>query len=129
MAEKHALIPDPIMYPPADAKDLSKNLMSGDFEKQYSVAKVEKCSRWRQTCAVALAVTLTALVVFLLALYMVREAQLTKLRQEVDELTTSMIAMSANVKSINQKINNNKLFTDYKPSDDTVSATCHDTFD
>lgn len=109
------------MYPPADTKDMSKNLMSGDFERQYSDAKVEKCSQWRQTYVVALGVTVAVLLVSLLTLCMVREAQLTRLRDEVDELTASVIAMSTNVKSINQKINNNKhLFTEYK--DDTVSA-------
>lgn len=121
MAEKHALIHDQAMYPPADTKDMSKNLMSGDFERQYSGVKVKKCNRWRQISVVVIGVTAIALVVCLLVLCMVRETQLKRLRHEVDELTASVIAMSATVKSINQKIYNNKhLFTEYK--EDTIYA-------
>lgn len=120
MAEKHALIPNPlIMYTQTETKDMSKNLMGGDFEKQYS-EKV-KTTRWKQACVVAGGVTVTALVVWLLVLVMVREVQLTRLRQEVDELTATVIAVTANVKSLNQKFSNNKqLLNDFKP-DDTVS--------
>lgn len=120
MAEKHALIPDPLaMYTHTETKDMSKNLMSGDFEKQYS--EKSKTTRWRQACVVTGGVTLAALVVWLLVLVMTREVQLTRLRHEVDELTATVIAMSANVKSLNQKFSNNKQLLNEFKSDDAVS--------
>lgn len=121
MAEKHALIPNPlIMYTQAETKDMSKNLMGGDFEKQYS-EKV-KTGRWKQACVVAGGVTLAALVIWLLVLVMYREVQLTRLRHEVDELTATVIAVSASVKSLNQKFSNNKLLLNDFKSDDTIYA-------
>lgn len=120
MAEKHALIPNPlIMYTQTETKDMSKNLMGGDFEKQY--CEKVKTTRWKQACVVAGGVTMAAVVVWLLVLVMFREVQLTRLRHEVDELTATVLAVSANVKSLNQKFSNNKqLLNDFK-SDDTVS--------
>lgn len=121
MAEKHALIPDPLaMYTQTETKDLSKNLMGGDYEKQYS-DKV-KTARWKQASVVAGGVTLVALVVWLLVLVMFREVQLTRLRHEVDDLTATVIAMSANVKALNQKFSNNKQLLNEFKSDETVSC-------
>lgn len=127
MAEKHALIPEPItMYAQTDAlnetKDMSKNLMSGDFERQYTSAIVDKCDRRRKAWLVTGAAVVAGLVAGLLVLAIVREVQVARLRSEVDELTANMIAISATVKSLNQKISNNKHFNDFKPLDDTIYA-------
>lgn len=118
MAEKHALIHDPLaMYPPTETKDMSKNLMSNDFEKQY--CEKVKSKKWKQACVIAGGVTLVGVVVCLLILVVVRDLQLKKLRTEVDELTATVIAVSANVKALNLKLNNNKMLNEFK-SDETV---------
>ncbi|KAG6447042.1 protein eiger [Manduca sexta] len=127
MAEKHALIPEPIaMYTQTDAlnetKDMSKNLMSGDFERQYTGAIVDKCDRRRKAFLVTGAAVLVAMVVGLLVLAVFRDVQVARLRAEVDELSASMLAISASVKSLNQKITNNKHFNDFKPLEDTIYA-------
>ncbi|XP_026486587.2 protein eiger [Vanessa tameamea] len=124
MAENRALIPEPVtMYTQTEAlkdvKDLSKNLMSEDYERQY--AGTERGNRRRHGCIV-FGVTVGALAVWLLALTIVRELQLTRLREEVDELTANMIAMSANVMSLNQKLENNRLFNEFKALEDTIYA-------
>lgn len=127
MAEKHALIPDPVaMYKQTDSlnevKDMSKNLMSGDFERQYKGAMVDNSERRRcKSLVITGAVILIGLIVGLLILTIVREVQISQLRSEIDELTVNMIAVSANVKSLNQKMSSNKHFNNFKPLEDTVS--------
>lgn len=128
MAEKHALIPDPVaVYKQTDSlnevKDMSKNLMSGDFERQYKGAMVDNSERRRcKSLLITASVILTGLIVGLLILTIVREVQIAHLRREIDELTVNMIAVSANVKSLNQKINSNKHFNNFKPLEDTIYA-------
>ncbi|KAM3967712.1 TNF superfamily member 12 eiger [Aphomia sociella] len=127
MAENHALIPEAVtMYTQTDAmkevKDLSQNLVSGDFERQYKAGMADKYSRRRQTWFVTLVVAVTALVVSLLVLTIVREVEILRLRQQVDNLTANMIAVSANVDSLNNKINNNKLFHEFETLEDAIYA-------
>lgn len=126
MAENCALIPEPVtMYTQTeklrDVKDLSKNLMSGDFERQYVDNVAEKGAKRGRGCVI-FGVTVGALAVWLLVLTIVREVQVTRLRQEVDELSANMIAMSATVKSLNEKLTNNRLFNEFKTLEDTVST-------
>ncbi|XP_045770391.1 protein eiger-like [Maniola jurtina] len=126
MAENCALIPEPVtMYTQTEAlrdvKDLSKNLMSGDFERQYANDITEKGSKKRKGCVI-FGVTVAALVVWLLVLTIVREVQVKRLQQEVDELSANMIAMSATVKSLNEKLTNNRLFNEFKTLEDTIYA-------
>lgn len=126
MAENCALIPEPVtMYTQTeklrDVKDLSKNLMSGDFERQYADNVAEKGAKRGRGCVI-FGVTVGALAVWLLVLTIVREVQVTRLRQEVDELSANMIAMSATVKSLNEKLTNNRLFNEFKTLEDTVST-------
>lgn len=126
MAENSALIPEAVtMYTQTDAmkeiKDMSKNLVSGDFERQYTAGMAEKTGRRRNTCLVSVAVTIGVLAVWLLVLTVVREVQISRLRQEVDQLTANMIAMSANVKSINNKISNHRVLSEFDTLEDTVS--------
>lgn len=124
MAENRALIQE-TMYtqadPLKDVKEVSKNLVSGDFEKQYRNGIMEKPGR-RSHAFLVLAVTVGALGVWMVVLTMIQVAQITRLRHEVDELTANMIAMTANVKSLNQKLANNKLFNEFKTIEDTVSS-------
>lgn len=126
MAENHALIPEATaMYAQTNMKesqDISKNLMSGDFERQFRGAMVEKTDRRWQTWLITLAVVVGALLAWLLVFTVVRELQVRQLRREVDELTANMIAMSANFKSLSQKIDKNKLFNEFKDLQDTVSS-------
>lgn len=125
MAENHALIPEATsMYTQTNMKeshDISKNLMSGDFERQFRGAMVEKTDRRWQTWLITLTVVFGALVAWLLVLTIVREVQVRQLRHEVDELSVNLIAISANVKSLSQKIEKNKLFNEFKDLQDTVS--------
>lgn len=123
MAENHALIPNPVkMYTQTDAlkdvKDMSKNLVSGDFEKQYRDGMMIEKPR-RRHIHIVLGVSVVALAIWVIVLTVVREAQITRLRLEVDELTANMIAVTANVKSLNQKLANNRLFNEM--NEDTVS--------
>ncbi|XP_026738624.1 protein eiger-like isoform X1 [Trichoplusia ni] len=126
MAENHALIPEATaMYTQTNMKesqDISKNLMSGDFERQFRGAMVEKTDRRWQTWLITLAVVVGALLAWLLVFTVVRELQVRQLRREVDELTANMIAMSANFKSLSQKIDKNKLFNEFKDLQDTIYA-------
>ncbi|XP_045493390.1 protein eiger [Colias croceus] len=110
------------MYTPEsnDIKDSSKNLMSGDFERQYKEG-MEKSGSRRKGCVI-FGVTVGALALWLLVLTIVREVQINKLRYEVDQLTANMIAMTANVKSLNQKLTNNRLFNEFKNLEDTLYA-------
>lgn len=123
MADNHALIPNPVkMYTQTDAlkdaKDMSKNLVSGDFEKHYrDDIMIEKPRR--RHMHLFLAVSVGVLAIWMIVLTVVREVQITRLRLEVDELTANMIAVTANVKSLNQKLANNRLFNEM--NDDTVS--------
>lgn len=128
MAENHALIPEPAaMYTQTEAlkevKDLSKNLVSGDFERQYRTGMMEKPLRSRNLLIV-LGVSIGALAVWVLVLTMVREVQISRLRSELDELTANMIAMEASVKSLNQKLTS-KLSNEFKAIEDTVSRRLH----
>lgn len=126
MAEKHALIPDPItMYTQKETmkevKDASKNLMGGDFERQYGGPTMNKCDRRMKAWVVTVTATIIGLLLALLVLVIVREIHIARLRSEIDDLTANMIAMSANVKLLNQKYNN-KHFNDFKPMEDTIYA-------
>ncbi|PZC81350.1 hypothetical protein B5X24_HaOG212802 [Helicoverpa armigera] len=108
-----------------ESQDISKTLMSGDFERQFRGAMVEKTDRRWQTWLITLAVVVGALLAWLLVFTIVREVQIRQLRHEVDELTANMIAVSANVKSLSQKIEKNKLFNEFKELQDTVSLHLH----
>lgn len=124
MAENCALITEPVtMYTQTEAlkdvKDLSKNLMSEDYERQY--AGRDRINRRRKGCVI-FGVTVSALAVWLLVLTVVREMQISRLRQELDDLSANMIAISANVVSLNQKLENNRLFNEFKALEDTVST-------
>ncbi|XP_053613756.1 protein eiger [Plodia interpunctella] len=124
MAEKHALIPDPVaMYTQTDAmkeiKDMSKNLVSGDFERQYKTSMAEK-SRRRNACLVSLAVSVGILAVFLIVVTVVREVQIARLRQELDQVKDNMVAMSVNLRALSNKINSNRLFNDFESFEDTI---------
>ncbi|KAJ2948035.1 hypothetical protein O0L34_g9833 [Tuta absoluta] len=126
MAENSALIPEPVaMYTQPetkDAKDLSKNLVSGDFERQYRDGLMEKPGWRRQRHAYAIiGAAIGLLTCWMLIHTLVREVQITRLRNEVDELTANMIALTANIKNVNQKLSNNRLFDDFKHIEDTVS--------
>lgn len=123
MAENCALITEPVtMYTQTEAlkdvKDLSKNLMSEDYERQY--AGRDRNNRRRKGCVI-FGVTVSALAVWVLVLTVVREMQISRLRQELDDLSANMIAISANVVSLNQKLENNRLFNEFKALEDTVS--------
>ncbi|XP_049882674.1 protein eiger [Pectinophora gossypiella] len=122
MAENRALIPEPVtMYTQTESlnevKDLSKNLVSGDFERQYRAGMMEKGGRRRPALAV-LGAAVCALAVWLLVLTLLREVQLARLRHQVDELSANMIALTANVKSLNQKVANNRVIN----VEDTIYA-------
>ncbi|XP_045449284.1 protein eiger [Melitaea cinxia] len=124
MAENCALIIEPVtMYTQTEAlkdvKDLSKNLMSEDYERQY--AGRDRNNRRRKGCVI-FGVTVSALAVWLLVLTVVREMQISRLRQELDDLSANMIAISANVVSLNQKLENNRLFNEFKALEDTIYA-------
>ncbi|KPI95101.1 hypothetical protein RR46_12105 [Papilio xuthus] len=104
-----------------DARDLTKNLVGGDYERQY---KEEKNGKGRRRC-VLFGVSIGVLAVWLVALTLVREIQVRRLRDDVDQLTANVIALSANVMSLNQKLSNNRLFNEFKNLEDTVSlSTC-----
>ncbi|XP_026319631.1 uncharacterized protein LOC113230091 [Hyposmocoma kahamanoa] len=124
MADNHALIPNPVkMYTQTDAlkdaKDMSKNLVSGDFEKHYrDDIMIEKPRR--RHMHLFLGVSVGVLAIWMIVLTVVREVQITRLRLEVDELNANMIAVTANVKSLNQKLANNRLFNEM--NDDTFYA-------
>ncbi|XP_014368769.2 uncharacterized protein LOC106719040 [Papilio machaon] len=119
--ENSALIPD-TMYTKSDAlkdaRDLTKNLVGGDYERQY---KEEKNGKGRRRC-VLFGVSIGVLAVWLVALTLVREIQVRRLRSEVDQLTANVIALSANVMSLNQKLSNNRLFNEFKNLEDTIYA-------
>ncbi|XP_041975307.1 uncharacterized protein LOC121730361 [Aricia agestis] len=106
MAENRALLPTPTMYTAEvkDAKDLSKNLVGGDFERQY-----KKTASWRKNLLIK--VSLGVLAVWLLVLTVLREAQLAQLRREVDILTASV-----------NKIVDNRLFNEFQTLEDTIYA-------
>ncbi|CAH0405189.1 unnamed protein product [Chilo suppressalis] len=125
MAEKHALISQGvIMYKQTDAmketKDMSENLVSGDFERQYRNRVVEAGGRRRQACCVTFAVTVGVVVLALLALTIVRELQIKRLCQEVEELSAHIVAVEVNVNALNQRISDNRLFNEFKTFDDAI---------
>lgn len=112
-----------------EPQDISKNLMSGDFERQFRGAfdeKVDKRATFPtmsvKTWLITLGVVFGALLFGLLVFTVVREVQVRHLRLEVDELTANFIALSASVKSLNQKIDKNKLFNEFKDLQDTIYA-------
>ncbi|CAG9581758.1 unnamed protein product [Danaus chrysippus] len=123
MAEDCALIPEAnTMYTNKDSlkdvKDLSKNLMSGEFERRYIGSDN---GRRRKGCVI-MGLSVGLLAVWLLVLTVVREVQINNLRQEVNQLTANMIAISANVMSLNQKLSSNRLFNEFKNLEDTIYA-------
>lgn len=126
MAEHHALIPESISINTQtnmkESQDISKNLMSGDFERQFRNAMVSKTDKWWQTWLITLGVFVGALLTWALVFTVIREIQVRQLRREVDELTANMIALSVNVKSLSQKIETNKLFNEFKDFQDTLYA-------
>lgn len=92
--------------------DMSKNLVTGEIE--YRPKK-------KQGCMIALVVAVGALALSLAVLTVVREMQISRLRSEVDQLTVNMIAVTANIKSLNQKVNRD--LNDFKTlDDDTIYA-------
>ncbi|CAB3241090.1 unnamed protein product [Arctia plantaginis] len=126
MAEKHALISEVIPHIQTnmkESKDISKNLMGGDFERQFRGAMDnEKTDRRWHTWLITLGVVVAALVAWLLVFTVVREVQVRQLRHEVDELTANMIAVSANVKALSHKMEKNKLLNEFKEFQDTIYA-------
>lgn len=126
MAENHALIAESAtMYTQTDAlkesKDLSQNLVSGDFEMQYRNRVMEQSGRRRQACFITSAVTIGAIIVWLLVLTVLREVQIARLRQEVEQLSAHIVAVEATLNGLDQKVSNNRLFNDFKTLEDTVS--------
>ncbi|KAL4716870.1 hypothetical protein ACJJTC_012681 [Scirpophaga incertulas] len=127
MAENYTLIPNVAMYtqtePLKESKDLSQNLVSGDFERQYRNRMLEKGGgRKRQACVVTFGVTVAVLVVWLLVLTVLRQVQITRLREEVEQLSAHIIAVEANLNALNHKISNNALFNEFKAIEDTIYA-------
>lgn len=121
MAENRALIPEPItMYTQTesmkDSKDLSKNLMSGEFERQYPRGENK---RPRGGCII-LGIAVGALAVWLLVLTILREVQIVRLQAQVEELSANMMEMTVNVVSLNTRLTNNRLFNEFKTLEDTV---------
>ncbi|CAG9796365.1 unnamed protein product [Diatraea saccharalis] len=122
MAENYALISESgTMYKQTDSlkdiKDVSQNLMSGDFERQYRNRTVQEGGKRRQACCVTFAVTLTVVVIALSALTVAREIHIRRLCKEVEELSAHIVAVEANVNALNQKISNNRLFNEFKTLD------------
>ncbi|KAL0850855.1 hypothetical protein ABMA28_006770 [Loxostege sticticalis] len=127
MAENHALIAESAtMYTQTDAlkesKDLSQNLVSGDFEMQYRNRVMEQSGRRRQACFITSAVTIGAIIVWLLVLTVLREVQIARLRQEVEQLSAHIVAVEATLNGLDQKVSNNRLFNDFKTLEDTIYA-------
>lgn len=106
--------------PLKEVKDMSKNLVSGDFETEYR-GVLEKRGRRRQACAVTVVLAFVVAFLWLLALTLVREVQVVRLREDVERLSANMIVLSARLENLNQKVANNKLFNEFKAVDDLVS--------
>lgn len=115
MSANQVLLPQSAMYKSdmKEVKDMSKNLMSGDFENQYKGA-MEKCGKKKYACVVTLSVIVIVLGIVLVAMSVIQ----VKLRRDVDMLSANMIAMSANLELLNQKIVNK--YNDFKTIDNTV---------
>lgn len=112
----YALLPTSLtMYTQSNAlkdeRDLSKNLVGGDFESRGSDKSV---NGKRKTCGVVLVLALTISYVWLIGLTVVRELQLAKLKDDVGQLSANLLALEA-------RVNNNKIFDDFKNLEDTVS--------
>lgn len=112
----YALLPTSLaMYTQSDVKDerdLSKNLVGGDFESRASDKSV---SRKGRRCGVVLLVAaLTVSYIWLIGLTVVREVQLAALRDNVGQLSANLVALEA-------RINANRLFEEFKNLEDTVS--------
>ncbi|KAJ0182316.1 hypothetical protein K1T71_001685 [Dendrolimus kikuchii] len=115
MSANQVLLPGSAMYKSEmkDVKDMSKNLMSGDFENQYKGA-MEKCGKKRYACIITLSVIVIVLGIVLVAMSVIQ----VKLRHDVDMLSANMIAMSANLELLNQKMVNK--YNDFKTIDNTI---------
>ncbi|XP_063824303.1 protein eiger [Ostrinia nubilalis] len=126
MAENHALIAESAaMYPQTElkeSKDLSQNLVSGDFEMQYRNRVLEQSGRRRQACFITSAATVAVLFVWLLVLTVLREVQIARLRQEVEQLSAHIVAVEASLNGLDQKVSNNRLFNDFKTLEDAIYA-------
>lgn len=120
----YELLPESVtIYPQTEAlkeaEDMSKNLVSGDFEKEYRDGMIEKGpQRKRHLCVTGLLILIAVLAGWLVVLTAVREVQIARLKQEVDELSADMIAIRFTLKSL---VANKKTLTDVKPMEDTVS--------
>lgn len=110
------------MYTQTDAlnevKDMSKNLVSGEFEREYRDGMLEKPQRPRRLCMTVLLVIIGVMAAWLVALTAVHELQLSKLRQDVDAMSADMIALKMSIGSLNQKLLNPKI----SPIEDTIYA-------
>lgn len=127
MAEKYALIPESAtMYTQTDAmreiKDLSQNLVIGDFEMQYRNRVLNSDTRRRKNWLLTSVVTaIVALFVWLLVITILQEVQVARLRQEVEQLSAHIVAVEASLNGLDQKVSNNRLFNDMEV-EDTVST-------
>lgn len=103
-------------------KDLSQNLVSGDFEMQYRNRVTDLSDNWRRKkwLLTSVVTAISALFIWLLVITVMQEIQVARLRREVEQLSAHIVAVEANLNGLNQKVSNNKLFRDDDISD-TVS--------
>lgn len=114
------------MYTQTDAmreiKDLSQNLVIGDFEMQYRNRVLNSDTRRRKNWLLTSVVTaIVALFVWLLVITILQEVQVARLRQEVEQLSAHIVAVEASLNGLDQKVSNNRLFNDMEV-EDTVST-------
>lgn len=126
MAEKYALIPESAtMYTQTDAmreiKDLSQNLVIGDFEMQYRNRVFSDTRRRKNWLLTSVVTAIVALFVWLLVITILQEVQVARLRQEVEQLSAHIVAVEASLNGLDQKVSNNRLFNDMEV-EDTVST-------
>lgn len=117
----YKLLPEAVaMYTQTDplkgSKDLSKNFVSGDFE--YREDATAKCRR-RQICRTVTVVVVGLVLAGLVALSVLREVQLGRLRRDLDDVSADVLAIKVTLKSLNQKLLNRKIIG-FKDLDDTV---------
>lgn len=116
----YKLLPDGVtMYTQTEAlkeaKDMSKNLVSGEFEREYrGNSRRTKRNVWLTVLIVAVSI----LTCWMAAMTALRELQLSRLRNDLDGLSVDVLALKLTVKSLNQKLA--KKTTDYKTMEDTV---------